>query len=95
VGVRGFSVDSSGIALKDFARYAPVAHDLRQMSRSSFADVLRMIAELRPPHIAVDSVSRSYVPRSLDLIGEVRLDDGKFGALTPHRAPTRSNVIDF
>ena len=28
----------------------------------------------------VDSVSRSYVPRSLRLTGEVRLDDGKFGA---------------
>jgi hypothetical protein len=47
--------------------------------RNLFAEILRLIAELRPP-CCVDSVSRSYVPHSLKVTGEVRLDDGKFGA---------------
>jgi hypothetical protein len=63
--------------------------------KALFADILRMIAELRPPHVA----STAYVVRMC----RVRSNSQERCAsmteirrfLTPHRPPTRSNVIDF
>ena len=42
-----------------------------------FADIPRLIAELRPPPICFVSVMRSAVLRPLTLTAKVRLDEGK------------------
>jgi hypothetical protein len=43
--------------------------------RNVFADILRLIAELRAAARYIDSVRRSIVMRSLQLAGEVHLDE--------------------
>ena len=46
--------------------------------RNLFADILRMIAELRSPPVTSPASVRSLRVRA-KLTGEVRLNDGKFG----------------
>jgi hypothetical protein len=63
-----------GAKVVNHGRY--VAFQMAEVAipRNLFADILRLIAELRPPPRYIDSVRRSIVMRSLQLAGEVRLD---------------------
>ena len=68
-----------GAKIVSHGRY--VAFQMAEVAipRNLFADILRLIAELRPPPVT----STAYSVRSLrvraKLTGEARLDDGKFG----------------
>ena len=58
--------------------------------RTLFAHILRLIAELRPPPPSHRQRKAFIVMRSLQIIGEVRVDDRKFGII--RRSAGRGNI---
>ena len=85
-----------GAKVVGHARYVSFQMAEVAIPRRVFADILRMIAELRPPPITSDGVVSSVVTRLNETTGKVCLYDGKFRispALQPERASgQRSNA---
>jgi len=78
-----------GAKVVGHARYVSFQMAEVAILRNVFADILRMIAELRPPPITSDGVVSSVVTRLTETTGKVCLYDIKFRispALQPERA---------